>query len=64
MKFTTIQDQNTRSITRYYIDQIRVTRSQYQEEEDRKKLQGKSYTSFLTSRTANGNFRHVKYSTI
>ena len=62
MKFTTIQDEKTREITRYYLDQVRVNKYVYQEEEDRKKIQGKTFTCFFTNRTKSGNFRHHKYS--
>lgn len=64
MKFTEIQDEKTKKITRYYIDQIRVNKYEYREEEDRKKIQGKTFSCFLTSRTAKGNFKHTKYSLI
>ena len=64
MKFTEIQDKNTKRITRYYLNDVRVKKWKYQEEEEIKRMQGKIFTCFLTSRTKNGNFKHTKYNMI
>lgn len=64
MQFTQIQDKETLKITRYYLNGVRVKKSKYKEEESIKEMQGKWFTTFLTSRTQNGNFKHTKYSTI
>lgn len=64
MKFTKIQNQETKEVTRYYLNGIRVSKCKYQEEERIKEMQNKPFTTFFTSRTQNNNFKHTKYSGI
>ena len=61
MKFTRIQHAETHEIIQYRLDQNRVTRGQYIEEERRQQQHNRltyQYMSSVTTRTRTGNFKH------
>jgi len=61
MKFTKIQDKDTRQITKFLVNNKPVTQKEFDDKHFELTNKGKIYNSSFTTRDKDDNFKHTYY---